>query len=52
MRNNNITHIPYRTWCPICVGARSKRAPHKQIDQKDSGAEIHVDYVFFRNKKG
>ena len=32
--------------------ARAKRAPHRQTDQTDRGAEIHVDYAFYRNRKG
>ncbi len=26
---HEITHIPYCTWCPICVQARGRNAPHK-----------------------
>lgn len=25
---HNLTHIPYRSWCPICVAARRKNSPH------------------------
>ena len=25
---HNLTHIPYRSWCPFCVAARRKNRPH------------------------
>ena len=27
---HDATHVPYRNWCPICVAARGKGAPHKR----------------------
>ena len=24
------THLPYRSWCPICVRGRGRNAPHRQ----------------------
>ena len=32
--NHMRTHIPYRKWCPHCVRAKRKSAPHKE--QEDS----------------
>ena len=26
---HNLTHIPYRSWCPFCVAARRKNSAHK-----------------------
>ena len=28
MRQHRVTHIPYRSWCPICVAAKKKNPPH------------------------
>ena len=43
------THIPYRTWCPICVGARGVASPHLTEERTDDERErrrpvIAMDY--------
>ena len=41
------THLPYRSWCPICVRSRGKDLPHKLIDRdKDGNGVIGFDYFF------
>ena len=53
---HNVTHNPYRPWCPICVEARGKEEAHRKqkaqgdplkptvaIDYKTFGQEIEVD---------
>ena len=45
---HELTHIPFRTWCPHCVAARAKSLRHA-IDKwkQDSGLPmIGVDYAF------
>ena len=32
---HNATHLPYRSWCPICVQARGKEDSHKKSKTKD-----------------
>ena len=26
---HDVTHVPYRSWCPICVSGRGVKSPHK-----------------------
>ena len=33
---HDITHLPYRSWCKICVAARGKAAPHHMIERGDN----------------
>ena len=31
---HNATHLPYRSWCPVCVQARGKEDSHKNNKDK------------------
>ena len=48
---HNLTHLPYRSWCPECVKGRAKADPHKDKNKAndgktDSGALVkHLDSV-------
>ena len=44
---HNLTHLPYRSWCPHCIRGKSKASPHKQSaeDCKEK-AMISIDYAF------
>ena len=44
---HEMTHLPYRNWCPHCVKGRGVEAPHKRVE-RDVGAvpEVHVDFCF------
>ena len=43
------THLPYRSWCPICVAGRRDNAPHKSLtDEERSVPEVVMDYCFIR----
>jgi hypothetical protein len=47
---HNVTHWPYRNWCPICIKARARNVPHnKQTDREHQVPHIHIDYGFFGN---
>ena len=45
---HNITHLPHRSWCPVCVKARARDRPHRP--QRGPGEkevpEIVFDYCF------
>ena len=49
---HNMTHIPYRAWCPICVRARGRNEQHKKADkdekeiEKSTVTRISMDYFF------
>ena len=51
VRKHNITHWPYRSWCPHCIMGRRNAEPRFQ----DKGANarsrplVVLDYAFLRN---
>ena len=45
---HNVSHFPFRDWCPICVKAKARNTPHvRQSDREHQVPHIHVDYGFF-----
>jgi len=32
---HNLTHLPYRNWCPVCVKAKGKDLDHRAAVDKD-----------------
>ena len=49
------THIPYRSWCDVCVAARGVRGPHRrqEVDhEKYQDCQIGVDYWFIGRGQG
>ena len=52
-REHEVTHMPFRSWCPACVQARAADWPHKvQVDKEHRYPEIHLDYCFLREAPG
>jgi len=48
---HELTHTPYRAWCPYCVRARGKNTAHmknkdKQRDREEGVPRISMDYFF------
>ena len=42
---HELTHIPYRNWCPICVRCRGKDLDHrKAVDEERGVSEYAFDY--------
>lgn len=41
---HNVTHIPYRAWCPICMQTKAKSDPHKKKDPSSVMPIINMDY--------
>ena len=41
---HNLTHMPYRAWCPLCVRCKGVGDYHKQV--YDKKPVIQVDYSF------
>ena len=46
---HNATHVPYRSWCPICVKAKGKEEAHRDLKGKEKSvkATISFDYKSF-----
>ena len=52
IQEHNVTHIPFRSWCPFCVAGKSKCAPHKRgIDHSDDAVPlVAFDYCFMGDR--
>ena len=53
--DHNVTHVPYRSWCPFCVAAAAKATPHMRCVSEDDGSafpHLHTDYWFMRDRQG
>ena len=46
---HNVSHVPYRNWCPHCVkGKRKGKAHFKKGKEETCGlSKIHADYLYF-----
>ena len=47
---DNLTHLPYRSWCPHCVRGKGKTMDHRRAGKDKLIPEIHVDYCFMGSK--
>ena len=46
-RERNLTHLPFRSWCPHCVRGRGREADHKKFKEQAEGLhELHFDFMF------
>ena len=52
VRRHNVTHLPFRDWCPECIAGRAKDFQHQRREELREGAlpEVHFDYCFLRNE--
>ena len=50
---HNVTHLPYRSWCPHCIRGKAKRRAHrKRVREKRQGIPvISLDYMWMKGKK-
>ena len=52
------THLPYRSWCPVCIAARATNPGHPRRDEREALEEdrdlemVAYDYAFFRKATG
>ena len=45
------THLPYRSWCAVCVAGRRDNAPHRTVKpQEHQVLEVGTDYCFMRRR--
>ncbi len=35
--DHELTHVPYRNWCPICVRAKGKELDHRKSAEEPRG---------------
>ena len=44
---HELTHLPYRNWCPVCVRCRGRDLDHrKSVDEERGMSEYAFDYCF------
>lgn len=53
-RRHNVTHLPFRNWCKVCVAGRAKDWPHvaRPTSSIPGIPEVHFDYCFPREAVG
>jgi len=53
VEGHELTHLPFRSWCPHCVRGRGVETSHRMA-VRDKGAipEIHVDFCFLGSEVG
>ena len=45
--DHELTHLPYRNWCPVCVRAKGRELDHrKSIEEPRGLSEYSFDYCF------
>ena len=50
---HNLTHLPYRNWCPHCVRGRGKDLDHRRaVDDERRVREFSFDYCFPGDDRG
>ena len=53
IRIHNVTHLPFRDWCPHRIAGRAKGEAHGDREEKPGHQwEVHFDYAFPRNESG
>ena len=47
-------HLPYRSWCPVCVAGRGVNHGHHQVRDElgEQAPEVSFDYCFLRDQPG
>ena len=51
IQRHEVTHLPYRSWCPQCVKGRARARGHKK-EGREEGAipRVVLDYAFMGQK--
>ena len=46
---HNLTHLPYASWCPVCVACKGKESPHLRENpekERSSRPTFCMDFCF------
>jgi hypothetical protein len=51
---HELTHLPFRPWCPDCVSGRAADDPHRRVaaDVENGVPKVSVDYGFMSSDDG
>ena len=56
VEQHNRLHMPYRSWCPVCVAAKAVDSQHRGRIHEDEDvaarSEMALDYCFFQGHGG
>ena len=54
VKEHQLTHLPFRSWCHHCVKGRGKEMPHERekADEEQTLPEYHMDYAFPGDEEG
>ena len=50
VEEHNLTHLPYRNWCPVCVAAKGKEQGHPRVERggpDEDMPEVGMDYDYY-----
>ncbi|CAE7551092.1 unnamed protein product [Symbiodinium sp. CCMP2592] len=47
---HEVTHIPYRSWCPACVAGRGRAYSHHHEGRDSTVPVVSADYLYFSEK--
>ena len=52
IEEHNVTHMPFRSWCPHCVAGKAQERPHRKQERQSEKQipEIVFDYGFLGGK--
>ena len=42
VEEHNVTHLPHRSWCPVCVKARGKEVAHKKVREQGEVPTVSI----------
>ena len=45
IQEHNITHMPYRSWCPICVQAKGRQPNHPKQTSRQPIVQVDFTYI-------
>ena len=45
---HNLTHLPYRTWCPICAKSKGRADNHPQQQQQSKQPVVQADFTYIK----
>lgn len=45
IQEHNITHLPYRSWCPVCIQSKGRQANHPKQTVRQPIVQIDFTYI-------
>ena len=51
IETHNLSHMPYRSWCPFCVAGRRNNSGHKAVKHERKIPLVVADYAAVRNRR-